>query len=359
MGTGSFHQVLSYKDAEAVLRDPETFSSSINAEHIGQFMGDLILGMNGEEHRKYRNLVAKAFRASQLEKWDDTLVRPDDQPPARRDRAARARRPRRVRHVAVPDASDLRDRRCAARGRRRSSRSGPRRSTPARMAPERGHAASRGDGRLPAAARRSAPRQRRPATSSPISCTPRSTASSSPTARSTASCGCCLPAGGETTFRVMGNALFALLTHPDDARAGAYADRDADPRGHRGDAAVGDVGDDGEPRRGARHRGRGLPDRDGLAGRRDHRLRRTATRRAGRTPTSGSSAGRCSTTSRSAPVRTSASGCTSRGSSCGSASTRSSTACRTCGSTRPARDAVIEGYAFRGPRALPVLFDPS
>ena len=32
--------------------------------------------MDGEEHRKYRNLVAKAFRASQLEKWDETLVRP-------------------------------------------------------------------------------------------------------------------------------------------------------------------------------------------------------------------------------------------------------------------------------------------
>src|SRR4051812_26189744 len=75
-GTGSFHQVLSYKHAEAVLRDPETFPSSINAEHIGQFMGELIVGMDGDEHRKYRNLVAKAFRASQLERWDETLVRP-------------------------------------------------------------------------------------------------------------------------------------------------------------------------------------------------------------------------------------------------------------------------------------------
>src|SRR3954447_19087557 len=70
------YQVARYKDAEAVLRDDKTFSSSINAEHIGHFMGDLILAMNGEEHRKYRNLVAKAFRASQLEQWDETLVRP-------------------------------------------------------------------------------------------------------------------------------------------------------------------------------------------------------------------------------------------------------------------------------------------
>src|SRR6516162_2974633 len=73
---GTFYQVTRYKDAESVLRDDKTFSSSINTEHIGQFMGDLILAMGGDEHRKYRNLVAKAFRASQLEQWDETLVRP-------------------------------------------------------------------------------------------------------------------------------------------------------------------------------------------------------------------------------------------------------------------------------------------
>jgi cytochrome P450 len=76
MGPGTSYQILRYKDAETVLRDAETFSSSINGEHIGQFMGDLILAMNGPEHRTYRNLVAKAFRASQLERWDETLVRP-------------------------------------------------------------------------------------------------------------------------------------------------------------------------------------------------------------------------------------------------------------------------------------------
>lgn len=68
--------VTRHGDIEAVLRDGQTFSSSINAEHIGQFMGELILAMDGKEHRSYRNLVAHAFRASQLEKWDDALVRP-------------------------------------------------------------------------------------------------------------------------------------------------------------------------------------------------------------------------------------------------------------------------------------------
>ncbi len=70
------YQVLDWANAESVLRDNETFASSINLEHIGEFMGELIVGLDGEEHRKYRNLVAKAFRASQLEQWDEALVRP-------------------------------------------------------------------------------------------------------------------------------------------------------------------------------------------------------------------------------------------------------------------------------------------
>ncbi len=70
------YHVTRWDDIEQVLRDGQSFSSSINAEHIGQYMGELILAMDGKEHRQYRNLVAHAFRASQLEKWDDTLVRP-------------------------------------------------------------------------------------------------------------------------------------------------------------------------------------------------------------------------------------------------------------------------------------------
>ena len=68
--------VTRFADVEQVLRDTEHISSSINAEHIGQYMGELILAMDGQEHRSYRGLVTHAFRASQLEKWDDALVRP-------------------------------------------------------------------------------------------------------------------------------------------------------------------------------------------------------------------------------------------------------------------------------------------
>jgi cytochrome P450 len=45
-------------------------------EQAGQFMGEFMLGLDGKEHRSYRNLVAGAFRASQLEHWDDNLIRP-------------------------------------------------------------------------------------------------------------------------------------------------------------------------------------------------------------------------------------------------------------------------------------------
>src|SRR5947208_4458911 len=68
--------VLSLDDVERVLRDHETFSSSINAETMGPVMAKLMLAMDGKEHRSYRDLVAPAFRASALAKWGDELVEP-------------------------------------------------------------------------------------------------------------------------------------------------------------------------------------------------------------------------------------------------------------------------------------------
>jgi cytochrome P450 len=43
---------------------------------MGPVMGEVILAMDGDEHRRYRNLVAAAFRPSALARWADTLVRP-------------------------------------------------------------------------------------------------------------------------------------------------------------------------------------------------------------------------------------------------------------------------------------------
>ncbi|MCU1463196.1 MAG: hypothetical protein JWO37_3271 [Acidimicrobiales bacterium] len=68
--------VTKWDEVERVLRDSDAFSSAINGETMGPIMGDLILAMDGEQHRHYRDLVAKAFRASSLEKWGDQLIRP-------------------------------------------------------------------------------------------------------------------------------------------------------------------------------------------------------------------------------------------------------------------------------------------
>jgi len=63
-------------DVEAVLRDGDTFSSRINDDTMGPFMGRTILAMDGDEHRSYRNLVASAFRASALQRWADEVISP-------------------------------------------------------------------------------------------------------------------------------------------------------------------------------------------------------------------------------------------------------------------------------------------
>jgi cytochrome P450 len=211
-GPGTAYQITRYQDAEAVLRDPATFSSSINSEHIGQFMGDLILAMNGEEHRKYRNLVAKAFRASQLEHWDDTLVRPtihrlvDEIAPlgsADLVVAITSRYPIEVicGIVGVP----LADARQFAQWAEEIN-TGP-------LWPERGHAASQAmvDYLRPLVEER-----RAHPTGDFLSDLVHAEVDGEQLSESKlyGFLRLLLPAGGETTFRVMGNALFALLTHP-------------------------------------------------------------------------------------------------------------------------------------------------
>lgn len=220
------YQVTRWDDVERVLRDPETFSSSINAEHIGQYMGDLILAMDGQEHRAYRNLVAKAFRASQLEHWGDEMIRPtidalldDIAPRGRADlvRDVTSKYPVRVicAIVGVPVEDSEQFHEWAEQ-----INTGP-------MHPETGMAASR-----------AMQEYLEPLVEE----------------RRTNPCGdllselvhaevdgerlsedrlygflrLLLPAGAETTYRVMGNALTALLLH-DDVMARVRADRELVP----------------------------------------------------------------------------------------------------------------------------------
>jgi cytochrome P450 len=220
MGPGTTYSVTRYKDAEAVLRDPDTFSSSINAEHIGQFMGDLILAMNGEEHRKYRNLVAKAFRASQLERWDETLVRPAIHrlldaiaPLGRADlvESVTSRYPIEV--ICGIAGVPLEDARQFAQWAEEIN-TGP-------LWPERGHAASEAmvDYLRPLVEERRA----NPSGDFLSDLVHAEVDGEQLTdSKIYGFLRLLLPAGGETTFRVLGNALFALLTHPDvldDVRA--------------------------------------------------------------------------------------------------------------------------------------------
>ena len=60
-----------FADVDNVLRDAETYSSRINADTMGPVMGTVILAMDGDEHRRHRNLVARAFRPSALARWED------------------------------------------------------------------------------------------------------------------------------------------------------------------------------------------------------------------------------------------------------------------------------------------------
>jgi len=223
---GSSYQILGYADAEAVLRDADTFSSSINAEHIGQFMGDLILAMNGSEHRTYRNLVAKAFRASQLERWDETLVKPTIDrlldsiaPLGRADLVASVTSVYPVQVICGIAGVPLEDAAQFAQWAEQIN-TGP-------LFPEQGMAASQAmvDYLRPLVeARRAEPGgdflsdlvnqevDGERLTDSKIYGFLR----------------LLLPAGAETTFRVMGNCLYALLAHPDVLER-AYADRELLP----------------------------------------------------------------------------------------------------------------------------------
>jgi cytochrome P450 len=65
-----------FADVDDVLHDADRFSSKINAETMGPVMGTVILAMDGDEHRRYRNLVAHAFRPSALGRWEDELIAP-------------------------------------------------------------------------------------------------------------------------------------------------------------------------------------------------------------------------------------------------------------------------------------------
>lgn len=72
-----YYRVFRYADVGTVLRDPATFSSSIYGEFMEPVLGVTILQMDGAEHHVHRGLVASAFRRKALESWQATLIEPE------------------------------------------------------------------------------------------------------------------------------------------------------------------------------------------------------------------------------------------------------------------------------------------
>ncbi|OBI47215.1 cytochrome [Mycobacterium kyorinense] len=65
-----------YDDVFRAFRDDQIFSSHAYDQTIGLVIGHTILAMGGKEHHDHRNLVAKAFRATALERWEPSVIAP-------------------------------------------------------------------------------------------------------------------------------------------------------------------------------------------------------------------------------------------------------------------------------------------
>ena len=215
LGSGTSYSVLRYKDAETVLRDADTFSSSINGEHIGQFMGDLILAMNGNEHRTYRNLVAKAFHASQLERWDETLVKPTDGCALPRQGSRRLGQADLVASVTSVYPVQVMSGIAGVPLKEHAAQFSVGRADQHGPAVFRSrHGCVAGDGRLPASAGRGT-RARMPNGDFLSDLVHEEVDGERLTdSKIYGFLRLLLPTGAETTFRVMGNCLYALLSHP-------------------------------------------------------------------------------------------------------------------------------------------------
>jgi cytochrome P450 len=180
---------------------------------MGEVMGETMLGMDGQEHRDHRDLVAKAFRASALERWGTELIEPTIQalldriaPRGRADLVADVTSRYPVQVIAgivgvpVGDYERFQD---WADG-----------ITSIALEPERAKAAAAAmaDYLLPIVEdRRAHPRD--DLVSDLV--TAEIDGKRLTNDRILAFLRLLLPAGAETTFRAMGNALVALLTHPD------------------------------------------------------------------------------------------------------------------------------------------------
>jgi cytochrome P450 len=67
--------VYRFEEVQQMLRDNETFSSAIIIDAFGDVFGKhVMLGMDEPEHNRHRALVSKAFSQKALARWEDDLV---------------------------------------------------------------------------------------------------------------------------------------------------------------------------------------------------------------------------------------------------------------------------------------------
>jgi len=69
------HLVTRYDDVQTILRDPVRFSSKANARGIGIVMGRTIIEMEGREHVRHRNLIAPFFSPRALREELGSVLR--------------------------------------------------------------------------------------------------------------------------------------------------------------------------------------------------------------------------------------------------------------------------------------------
>jgi cytochrome P450 len=65
-----------YDEVDAVFKDSETFSSTVFEKSIVLVFGPTILAMDGHEHIAHRGVIASAFRLKALEDWKTRLIEP-------------------------------------------------------------------------------------------------------------------------------------------------------------------------------------------------------------------------------------------------------------------------------------------
>jgi cytochrome P450 len=69
------YSVVGHDDAMRVLRDHESYSSGVLAEIMGPMLDRTMIALDEPEHRAHRTLVAPAFRPKLLARWQEELVR--------------------------------------------------------------------------------------------------------------------------------------------------------------------------------------------------------------------------------------------------------------------------------------------